>query len=85
LPALYGSLIFRANHSANQPGNAHHGEQLKMITLHRFGPFLGAPDSSPFVIKTMMLLNLAGLEYRAVQGNPFKAPLRFLPTSKMRA
>ena len=50
-----------------------------MITLHRFGPFLGAPDSSPFVIKTMMLLKLAGLEYRAVQSNPFNAPLRFLP------
>jgi glutathione S-transferase len=50
-----------------------------MITLHRFGPFLGAPDSSPFVIKTMMLLKLAGLEYEAVQSNPFNAPLRFLP------
>ena len=50
-----------------------------MITLYRFGPFLGAPDSSPFVIKTMMLLKLAGLEYCAVQGNPLKAPMRFLP------
>jgi glutathione S-transferase len=50
-----------------------------MITLYRFGPFLGAPDSSPFVIKTMMLLKLAGLEYRAVQGNPLKAPMRLLP------
>ena len=50
-----------------------------MITLHRFGPFLGVPDSSPFVIKTMMLLKLAGLEYRAVRGNPLNAPLRFLP------
>src|SRR5437016_4730155 len=25
------------------------------IILHRFGPFLGAPDSSPFVIKVMVL------------------------------
>ena len=50
-----------------------------MITLYRFGPFLGAPDSSPFVIKVMMLLKLAGLEYRAEQGNPLKAPMRFLP------
>lgn len=50
-----------------------------MIKLHRFGPFLGAPDSSPFVIKTMMLLKLSGLEYIAVQGNPLSAPLRFLP------
>ena len=45
-----------------------------MLTLHRFGPFLGAPDSSPFVIKTMLLLKLAGVSYRTVQGNPLKAP-----------
>jgi glutathione S-transferase len=51
----------------------------KSIELHGFGPFLGAPDSSPFVIKTMLLLRLAGLAYRNVQGNPFKAPLHFLP------
>jgi glutathione S-transferase len=50
-----------------------------MITLYRFGLFLGAPDSSPFVIKTMMLLKLAGLECQTVQGNPLKAPMRFLP------
>jgi len=50
-----------------------------MIALHRFGPFLGAPDSSPFVIKVMLLLKLAGLAYREVQGNPLKAPKKFLP------
>jgi glutathione S-transferase len=50
-----------------------------MMTLHRFGPFLGAPDSSPFVIKTMVLMKLAGVSYRTVQGNPFKAPNKFLP------
>src|ERR1700747_99648 len=49
------------------------------VTLHRFGPFLGAPDSSPFVIKTMVLLKLAGLAYRDVQGNPLKAPKKLLP------
>jgi len=49
------------------------------ITLHRFGTYLGTPDSSPFVIKTMMLLKLAGLAFSDVQGNPFKAPQRFLP------
>ena len=49
------------------------------ITLHRFGPFLGAPDSSPFVIKAMVLLKLAGLAYRDVQGNPLKAPKKLLP------
>jgi glutathione S-transferase len=50
-----------------------------MITLHKFGPFLGTPDSSPFVIKVMMLLKFAQLFYREAQGNPFKAPRRFLP------
>jgi len=50
-----------------------------MVTLYKFGPFLGTPDSSPFVIKVMMLLKLAGVPYREMQGNPFKAPQRFLP------
>jgi len=54
-------------------------EVTKMITLHRFGPFLGAPDPSPFVIKTMLQLKLAGLPYRDVAGNPLKAPKKFLP------
>ncbi len=58
--------------------NRRQGETT-IITLHRFGPFLGAPDSSPFVIKTMMLLKLAGLPYRAVQSNPLKAPMKLLP------
>jgi glutathione S-transferase len=49
------------------------------IILHRFGPFLGAPDPSPFVIKAMVLLKLAGLSYSEVQGNPFKAPRKLLP------
>ncbi len=49
------------------------------ITLHRFGPFLGAPDSSPFVIKTMVLLKLAGVPYRDIAGNPLKAPNKLLP------
>jgi glutathione S-transferase len=50
-----------------------------MITLYKFGPFLGTPDSSPFVIKVMALLRVAGLPYREVQGNPLTAPQRFLP------
>jgi glutathione S-transferase len=52
---------------------------MSTIALYRFGPFLGAPDSSPFVIKTMMLLKLAGLAFRAVPGNPLKAPRKLLP------
>jgi glutathione S-transferase len=54
-------------------------EVTKMITLHRFGPFLGTPDPSPFVIKTMLQLKFAGLPYRDVPGNPLKAPKKFLP------
>jgi glutathione S-transferase len=50
-----------------------------VITLYKFGPFLGTPDSSPFVIKVMMLLRFAGVPFREVQGNPFKGPHRFLP------
>lgn len=50
-----------------------------MITLYGFGRFLGTPDSSPFVIKTMVLLKLAGLSYAEVRGNPLKAPKKFLP------
>jgi glutathione S-transferase len=55
------------------------GQGGAMITLYKFGPFLGTPDSSPFVIKVMLLLKLAGLPYREVQGNPFKGPHKFLP------
>jgi glutathione S-transferase len=50
-----------------------------MITLYKFGPFLGTPDSSPFVIKVMLLLELAAVSYREAQGNPFKGPHKFLP------
>jgi glutathione S-transferase len=50
-----------------------------VITLYKFGPFLGTPDSSPFVIKAMLLLRLAGVPFREAQGNPFKAPQRLLP------
>jgi glutathione S-transferase len=53
--------------------------QTATIDLHCFGPFLGTPDSSPFVIKAMMLLALARLPYRRVQGNPLKAPQKLLP------
>ena len=53
-----------------------------MITLHGFGRFFGTPDSSPFVIKVMMLLKLADVAYRKVRGNPFTAPRRLLPYLK---
>ena len=50
-----------------------------MITLYTFGPFLGAPDSSPFVMKAMILLKLARLEYREQTGGLFRAPKGLLP------
>ena len=50
-----------------------------MIAIHAFGPFLGTPDSSPFVIKTMLLLKLAKLPFRERRSNPFKAPKGLLP------
>jgi len=50
-----------------------------MITLYTFGPFLGTPDSSPFVMKAMVLLKLAGLEYREQGGGIFRAPRGLLP------
>jgi len=50
-----------------------------MITLHTFGPLLGTPDASPFVMKAMLLLKLAGQPYREKTGTPFGTPLGFLP------
>jgi len=50
-----------------------------MVTLFTFGPFLGTPDASPFVTKAMLLLELAGVPFRAVPSLPFKAPQRMLP------
>jgi glutathione S-transferase len=35
-----------------------------MITLYGFGPYLGMPDGSPYVMKAEILLRMAGLEYR---------------------
>ena len=43
---------------------------VSMITLHSFGPFMGTPDSSPFVMKVMVLLKMAGLLHQIVRGNP---------------
>jgi glutathione S-transferase len=50
-----------------------------MITLYTFGPFLGTPDSSPFVMKAMALLKFAGLEYREQGGGILRAPKGLLP------
>jgi glutathione S-transferase len=50
-----------------------------MITLHVFGPAMGLPDGSPFVMKAMALLRIAGLDFRTTRDAPFKAPKGKLP------
>jgi glutathione S-transferase len=50
-----------------------------MITLYTFGPYFGLPDASPFVIKAMLLLKLAGLKYGEDRGGYRKAPKGKLP------
>jgi glutathione S-transferase len=50
-----------------------------MITLYTFGPYFGLPDASPFVMKAMTLLKLAGLPYTEDRGGYGKAPKGKLP------
>ena len=50
-----------------------------MITLYTFGPALGLPDPSPFVIKAEMLLKLSKLPYRTERRGLRKAPKGKLP------
>jgi glutathione S-transferase len=50
-----------------------------MIVLYTFGPYFGLPDASPFVMKTMLLLKFAGLEFTEDRGGYRKAPKGKLP------
>jgi glutathione S-transferase len=50
-----------------------------MITLYCFGPFRGLPDASPFVMKTMVLLKLAGIDYQENRKGYSRAPKGKLP------
>jgi glutathione S-transferase len=52
---------------------------MTMITLYTFGPGLGLPDPSPFVMKGEMLLKLAGLPYQIDTTGFAKAPKGKLP------
>ncbi len=49
---------------------------LKLIT---FPPAFGAPSASPFGVKALCLLKLAGAEFEVVAGDPRKAPKGKLP------
>jgi glutathione S-transferase len=78
--SLFRNAIARPGSPTAKPGaRVAMAARSDVLVLHRFAPFLGAPDSSPFVIKAMMLLKLAGIPYREVQGNPLKAPRKLLP------
>lgn len=50
-----------------------------MITLYSFGPFFGLPEASPFVLKAMTLLKLAGLDYVENHKGYSRAPKGKLP------
>jgi len=50
-----------------------------MITLYTFGPGLGLPDPSPFVMKAEMLLKIAGLPHQIDSKGFSKAPKGKLP------
>lgn len=50
-----------------------------MITLFTFGPAFGQPDMSPFVMKAMVQLKMAGLAYEVNTDGMQKAPKGKLP------
>jgi len=52
-----------------------------MVTLHGFGPKLGLPDASPFVLKVDAFLRLSDIPFESVtgMGNIRKAPKGKLP------
>jgi glutathione S-transferase len=50
-----------------------------MITLYTFGPALGLPDPSPFVMKAELLLKMSGVPYQTQRADVRKAPKKKLP------
>jgi glutathione S-transferase len=50
-----------------------------VITLYTFGPGLGLPDASPFVMKAELLLKMAGLPYKTNTRGLGRAPKGKLP------
>lgn len=50
-----------------------------MLVLHTFGPAFGLPDLSPFVLKTMIHLKMAGLPFEVRTNSLRSAPKGKLP------
>jgi glutathione S-transferase len=50
-----------------------------MIILYSFGPFFGLPDGSPFVTKAMLLLKMAGLDFKEKRDGFVESPKGKLP------
>jgi glutathione S-transferase len=50
-----------------------------MITLYAGAPMFGLPDASPFVVKTMLLLKMAGIPYQTKPTSFSKAPKGKMP------
>jgi len=62
----------------SQPQDAGASAQSKR-TLLVFGPLFDQPDPSPFVVKAMVLMKMAGLAFEAVSADVRKTPKRKLP------
>lgn len=50
-----------------------------MLKLYGFGPAPGLPDMSPFVVKAMTLLKMAGVDHVVATASPGRAPKGKLP------
>lgn len=50
-----------------------------MLRLHVFAPAMGTISPSPFSVKSLLLLQMSGLPYTRVAGDPRKAPKSKLP------
>jgi glutathione S-transferase len=57
----------------------HNKKEFAMITLYAFGPGMGLPDPSPFVMKAELLLKMSGLPYRVSTRGFRRAPKGKLP------
>jgi glutathione S-transferase len=49
------------------------------VHVYGFGPSFGLPDASPFVVKVLTYLRLAGIDHKLLAGDARKAPKGKLP------